>query len=148
MRKIISVLLATLMLFGVMAISVSAEGCACTNHIDSVDCHCCIYCSELPKELIMSCAKDAEGNITGSVCCAACAGYLKKNVGCGCDCECCGEGGSTDDGFTLEGVITDKDKQNFVDSFQAVLRKISDVFDNIFNKIFEFLRLDEVLGRN
>ncbi len=153
MRKIISVLLVTLMLFSVMAVSVSAAGCGCPDHREERDCRCCINCTSLPKEYIMSCAKDADGNVTGAKCCTACAGYLQRNAGCGCSCEkCCGKSGngetSSDGSLNLGGLVTEKDKQNFVDSFQAVLRKISDVFDNIFDRIFEFLRLDEILGRN
>jgi hypothetical protein len=151
MRKIISVLLVTLMLFSVVAVSASAaDGCGCTNHIEDRDCRCCINCTKLDKSMVMSCAKDANGNLTGKRCCAACAGYLQKNAGCGCSCSCCGDANSdtNDGGFDLGDVVTDKDKQNFVDIFQSILGKISAAFDNFFNAIFEFLKLDDGLGRN
>lgn len=150
MRKIISVLLVTLMLFSVVAVSVSAAGCSCTNHTDSVDCRCCINCPTLSKGMIMPCAKDANGNLTGRYCCSACAGYLQKNAGCGCDCSCCGDAKSdaNDGGLNLGGLVTEKDKQNFVDVFQSILGKISAAFDKFFDAIFEFLRLDDILGRN
>ena len=150
MRKIISVLLVTLMLFSVVAVSVSAaDGCGCTSHIEDRDCRCCINCPTLPKEIVKSCAKDANGNITGNRCCASCAGYLQKNAGCGCSCSCCGkDAGANDGSFDLSGVVTEKDKQNFVDTFQAILGKISAAFDRFFDAIFEFLRLDDILGRN
>ena len=44
--------------------------------------------------------------------------------------------------------VNEEAQEEFVTGFQAVLKRISDVFDKIFNAIFEFLRLDEVLGRN
>ena len=151
MRKIISVLLVALMLFSVVAVSASAaDGCDCTNHVEDMDCRCCINCTELDKSMIMSCAKDANGNVTGKTCCTACKGFLQKNAGCGCSCSCCGDANSStnNSGGALGGIVTDKDKQNFVDIFQSILGKISAAFDNFFNAIFEFLKLDEVLGRN
>ena len=51
MRKIISVILAVLMLFSVMAVSASAAMgvCKCDDHKEDTTCHCCINCPENPS---------------------------------------------------------------------------------------------------
>ena len=80
------------------------------------------------------------------VCCYDCSGMRD----CGCGCSCCKVIGDEDvnqDDSMLDDVITEQDKENFVDGFQAILKQISDFFDMVFDAIFEFLRLDEVLGR-
>ena len=159
MRKIISVILAALMLFSVMAVSASAAAeCTCGIPAEDHDnfCLCCIYCPGLPQGRITSCAeKQADG--TYKKCCGSCEGYLGADGKCGCSCDCCAvnEDGTTGGSNGLGSIagdledVWDEDAQNnFVDGFQAVLKKISDVFDRIFDAIFEFLRLDEVLGRN
>lgn len=152
MRKIISVILATLMLFSVMAVSASAEGCSCGIPEDEHDnfCLCCFYCPGLPDGRKLSCARD------GGFCCYDCQGFLGADGTCGCNCDCCvlnedgTTGGNNNDpiGGELEDIWGEEEQENFVDGFQGVLKKISDVFDKIFDAIFKFLRLDEVLGRN
>lgn len=153
MKKIISVLLAVLMIFSVMAVSASAEDgamCRCGNHSDEkgVACYCCINCPTLEANHRFSCAK-LSGD-TYSTCCTKCPGYFGATYNvctCNCGCDACGENASSStDGSVIDKVVTEKDKQNFVDGFQAVLKKISDVFDRFFNAIFEFLRIDQILG--
>jgi hypothetical protein len=149
MRKIISVLLVTLMLFSVVALSASAGSCDCKNHTDTWDCCCCVYCDTTDKTFITSCSKDANDNIIGEgPCCKACTGIKKNGTGCGCDCDCCGSTAGDDGDTTGKLDIPDKAKKNFVDTFQAILGKISAAFDNFFNAIFEFLRIDDVIGKN
>ena len=160
MKKIISVVLAALMLFSVMAVSASATAeCTCgPDHKGGYDCLCCVYCPDLPEGRRVSCStKNADGEY--EFCCKDCQGFLGVDGKCGCkaDCECCvlkedGTTGGTGDfvapGGTLDEVWGEEQQNSFVEGFQAVLKKISDVFDKIFDAIFEFLRLDEVLGRN
>lgn len=158
MRKIISVVLVALMLFSVMAFSASAVvGCNCgSDHVDSYDCLCCVYCPNLSEARIVSCAKKNEaGEYT--FCCVDCQGFIGANGKCGCKkaCECCvlnedgvvGGGSNTGVfGDTIEDVWGEKQQNNFVESFQAILKKISDAFDRFFNAIFEFLKIDNVPG--
>lgn len=146
MRKIISVILVALMLFSVAAVSVSAADCDCANHDGTETCRCCYFCPTMDSTYVMSCAKDGNGVRTGIVCCKDCKGYYVEGGSCGCDCSCCG-GTKTPptNGFDLSGLITEEDKENFVDGFQAVLAKIAAVFNKIFDAIFEFLRIDDVL---
>ena len=154
MKKIVSVLLAVLMIFSVMAVSASAaEGaiCNCGNHNydNPNNCYCCINCpSVVNNNHLFSCAK-LSGN-TYATCCTECPGYFGATYNactCNCGCDTCGENASSSgDGNIIDSVVTEKDKQNFVDGFQAVLKKISDVFDRFFDAIFEFLRIDQILG--
>lgn len=159
MRKIISVVLAALMLFSVMAISVSAEG-ACTcgpEHVGGHDCLCCVYCPDLPQGRIVSCAKkNADGEY--EFCCKDCQGFVGADGKCGCkaECTCCvlaedgTIGGGTGDiggiGGSLDEVWGEEQQNSFIEGFQAILKKISDAFDRFFNAIFEFLRIDNVPG--
>ncbi len=162
MRKIISVILAVLMLFSAMAVSVSAADtvCRCDDHIADSTCHCCIYCPENPSfGYVTPCHKEyKDGKYAikeGVFCCKLCAGFIDNNGECGCNCNCCslnidGTYGDMSDpiGGFWGDVWDEEAQQEFVTGFQAILKRISDVFDKIFDAIFEFLRLDEVLGRN
>ena len=160
MRKIISVLLAILMIFSVMTVAASAESavrCDCGNHDDSLGatCYCCVNCPELPANYRFACVKkEGDKYVT---CCERCDGYYGAVFGkCTCsdspDCDCtfCASSGedADDDSSYLDKVVSEQDKENFVDGFQAVLKKISDVFDRFFDAIFSFLKLDQILGRN
>ena len=148
MRKIISVLLVALMLFSVVAVSASAaDACGCKDHREDIECRCCIYCPTLPKEYIKSCAKDGNGNPTGEFCCQYCAGYYKKGTDCGCTCSCCGESGSTGGNGIIDPDLVwgEQQQKNFVTVFQSILGKISAAFDNFWNAIKEFLKIDQVL---
>lgn len=160
MRKIISVILAVLMLFSAMAVSASAAACTCDDHESDNLCHCCPDCpSGNMMGFVTPCHKEknAEGKwvISSIYCCTDCDGFIGNDGTCGCGCPCCtlnadgtiGEvnmpfGGNWDDLWDEEA------QQEFVSGFQAILSRISDVFDKIFDAIFEFLRLDEILGRN
>lgn len=151
MRKIISVLLVALMLFSVMAVSASAAVCSCGRHEESkgAACQCCVDCPELDVSLRFDCAKLEGDHYT--TCCTACKGFSTGTVCyCNCGCATCGENESTGTDFDSikDQVWGEEQQNNFVDGFQAILKKISDAFDNFFDKIFEFLRLDEVLGIN
>lgn len=160
MRKIISVILAVLMLFSVMAVSASAASgvCNCDDHIESSACHCCIYCPENPSfAYVTPCHKEYKNGqyvLKDTYCCSDCKGFIDNNGQCGCSCSCCALGmdgtiGDVTDpiGGYWNDIWDEEAQQSFVDGFQAILKRISDVFDKIFDAIFEFLRLDEVLGR-
>ena len=162
MKKIISIMLAVLMIFASMPISVGATDyiypesgteytteCTCEDHFDSDDeyCNCCLNCTNLKAGYKTSCVKWNDEKSCYEVCCFECSGIWP----CSCGCECCKE---HDENFedkndsTLDEYWGEEEQKNFVDGFQAILKQISDVFDRIFDAIFEFLRLDEVLGRD
>ena len=166
MRKIISLVLAVLMLFSVMAVSASAANeCRCDDHVESSTCHCCIYCPENPSMgYVTPCHKayvDGKYVLRDGVnapeyyCCEDCRGFINNKGQCGCTCSCCklNSDGTIGDSKTpiggyWEDIWDEEAQEDFVTGFQAVLKKISDAFDKIFDAIFEFLRLDEILGRN
>ncbi len=157
MKKLISVLLAVVMLFtmGTMAFAVVVEEpeitgeCRCDDHDISVigSCHCCVLCPNIDKSYLTSCAKDksTDGSYDGSLCCAYCTGIFP----CSCGCACCDPnnkdttGGILGDGYEI---WDDEAQDDFVSGFQKILKRISDVFDKFFDSIFEFLRLEDLLG--
>lgn len=147
MKKIISVLLAALMLmscFGMVSFAGDAVcNCGPGVHVEDAACHCCVYCPNIDSSYVMNCYIKY-----GAVCCDDCDGIYPCNCGVTCGCEYCldkDQDVSAGDS-TLGEFITEQDKENFVDGFQAILKKISDFFDMVFDAIFEFLRIDEVLG--
>ena len=161
MRKIISVLLAVLMLFSAMAVSASAADnvCTCDDHEEKSTCHCCEYCPENPSfAYVTPCHKeyvDGKYQFKDTYCCTDCKGFIDNKGQCGCSCSCCslnidGTIGDLSDpiGGYWNEIWDEEAQQEYVNGFQAILKRISDVFDKIFDAIFEFLRLDEVLGRN
>ena len=176
MKKIIAVLLSVIMLFGCMAITASAgltygeqvpvgydaaggtiyqiavTG-QCEHHLDGEaapeKCNCCVFCPNIDSSYFTGCAdaqnEAGETGFDGTLCCVNCDGIWP----CDCGCHCCGANHDLGDlDNNLGDYITEEDKENFVDGFQAILKQISDIFDKFFDAIFEFLRLDEILGRN
>ena len=160
MRKIISVLLAILMIFSVMTVAASAENatrCSCDNHDESLGktCYCCVNCPFLDHGDRFKCVEKVGDKY--ETCCERCDGFYGSYYSqctCGdspdCGCKHClsSNKDADDDSSYLDKVVSDQDKENFVDGFQAVLKKISDVFDRFFDAIFSFLKLDQILGRN
>ena len=159
MKKVISVILTVLMIFSAMATVAFAANevpgpqgeCGCADHtIASEGCHCCVLCPNIDKSYLTSCAKNtsATGTYDGSLCCYACTGIFP----CDCGCACCDPNNASDKKDPVIGDIddiwTEDAQEDFVDGFQKILKRISDAFDEFFNMIFEFLRLDEILGNN
>lgn len=148
MKKIISVLLAALMIMSCLSVVSFAEGkCTCGEgvHVDSQYCKCCAYCPNLNPDYLLACCDPK----TDKFCCADCSGIYDAEKGCGCACPCCARGDQTgnENDSTLGDLVTEQDKENFVDGFQAIIKKLSDFFDNLFDTIFEFLKLDQVIGK-
>ena len=147
MKKVISVLLAALMLmscFGMVSFAEDAV-CKCPQgvQVDGQACHCCVYCPNLDSSYVMNCYFKY-----GAYCCDACNGMYPCNCGLTCGCEYCVDADqdiSAGDS-TLGDIWSEQDQENSVDGFQAILKKISDFFGMVFDAIFEFLRIDEVLG--
>lgn len=155
MKKVISVLLAVMMLFSAVATFAFAEDstaplCTCDDHVATPEgtCHCCVLCPNIDKSYLTSCAKDGskDGLYDGSLCCGYCTGIFPCKCGCAC-CDPENEGNGTNPVIGWWDEIWDTEAQeDFVEGFQKILQRISDVFDNFFDRIFEFLRLPEVVG--
>ncbi len=143
MKKIISVLLAALMLmscFAVVSFAETAEHkCEKGTHVSVGYCTCCLLCPNVDDSYVLGCAD----RTTGATCCADCSGIYP----CNCRCTCCSKGDQTGTENDGKDILTPEQQENFVDGFQAFLKKISDFFDDLFDKIFEFLKVDEVLGK-
>ena len=146
MKKVISVFLAALMLMSCLAVVGFAAEKTCTCgvgvHVDGEPCACCVYCPNPNKSKWNACYSPAKD----SYCCADCTGMY--GCTCKCGCEHCKTGNQdiAGDNNTLDKVVDDQTKGELVSGFQGLLKKVSDFFDKIFDAIFEFLRIDEVLG--
>ncbi len=147
MKKVISILLAALMLMSCMAFGASAvEGvCTCNDHIAGTDgsCRCCVYCPNIDKSYVLSCVTKNE-NGEYSFCCYDCDGIWP----CDCGCECCEEKDQDIDNIFGDPILSDDTQNDIVSAFQRMLKEISDWFDEFFNAIFEFLRFDDIMGNN
>ncbi len=145
MKKALSILLSVLMIMSCFAFAISAEevisgGCECTNHNPNAECHCCVFCENIPRTYLTSCVKfNEDGTVT--VCCHRCDGVYP----CGCGCDCCPD---DEQAATSKPILTEEQQDKVVSTFQKIMSRFVEWFDNFFNSIFEFLRLDEVLGRN
>lgn len=149
MKKVISVLLAAIMLiscFGMISFARS-EKCTCPDgdHNEAGPCTCCRFCDKLDVSKRMACYHPD----TDERCCDSCDGVYPCTCGVACGCNYCKEGNQdiADGGSNLGDYITEQDKQSFVDTFQSILKTISDFFDDLFDTIFEFLKIDQVLGK-
>lgn len=150
MKKVISVFLAALMLISCFAMASFAvvgeygETCECEDCVAEYrKCTCCVYCSNPDKEKWNSCYDEE----TGGFCCNDCNGIYPD---CGCRCKpcCTGDQNSSSNDSTFGDAVSDETKEELVSGFQAVLKRISDFFDSLFDSIFEFLRIDDILGTN
>lgn len=157
MKKVISILLVLLVAFSAMSMVAGAEvvsptpKCTCDDHKKQPanSCHCCVLCPNIDKTYLTACATNdsSDGTYDGSLCCAECTGIWP----CNCGCECCKKSGSNSSNKPIIGdgdKIWDGDAQEeFVNGFQKILKRVSDVFDKIFTAIFEFLKIDGVIGK-
>lgn len=139
MKKIISVVLVVFMLFSVVAVSASAELCSCGKHNynDKENCNCCLNCPDLNTDLLYGCVEKVDGSYV--LCCEDCNGY---NVGvqfCRCECGCkyCeainGEDDDNGPPLNFDDFWGESEQNDFVSAFQAALRRVSDVFDGLFD---------------
>ena len=150
MKKFISVLLALIMVmscFGVMAsaaVNLTTGTCICANHVES-NCTCCVYCPTLSESAKADCLvreQNADGSYTITVCNAECTGLAY------CTCSGCEYDEDYSGSDAGAGALIPEDVQDdIVTWFQLILSKVSTAFDEFFEAIFEFLRLEDVLGR-
>ena len=151
MKKVISIILAAVMLMSCFAFASFAGGsCTCGEgvHTDGEKCRCCRYCPNIDTSALLACYNREEDKL----CCEKCSGVFDaKKGGCDCNCGCVhcktkNQTGNELDSY-LDKVFGDQEKKNFVDSFQDVIKMLSDIFDELFDKIFAFLKIDGVIGK-
>ncbi|MCM1545157.1 MAG: hypothetical protein NC110_07660 [Ruminococcus sp.] len=156
MKKALSVLLAVIMIvscfaltFGVFAEETTAQSacgvCACGEDCKPVDgkCHCCINCAFLDKRYLTHCVTvDEDGNIVTEAkrCCDKCTGIWP----CNCGHDCCNPDEEIRDDVNNEPIFSDSQQNTITRILKNLIKRFSDAFDNIFNAIFEFLRIGEV----
>ena len=152
MKKALSLLLAVVLILSTFAVSfavfaedVGMKECTCSNCTRVPNgCHCCAYCPYIDKTFLLSCAKDEDGNFKGSFCCGECSGIWPCD--CHCGCEAC-ENKSQEPDPDPEPIIPEAQRKTFIEAFQSAIKRVAAVFDKIFNAIFEFLRIDELVKK-
>lgn len=176
MKKALSVILAMILLMSCFATAFAADEeivlddssyayneCKCenckykdckdANCSHAKDCNCCIYCSHLDESLIIKqCVNyyyDENGNRWVNKCCANCRGIWPCDCGTNtmCGCKTCNGDSIDKDTGDGEPILTPEQQEQVVDGFQKVIKIVSDVFNQIFEAIFKFLRIDEILGK-
>ncbi len=147
MKKALSLFLAVLMIMSVMAVSVSAidirkgSVCTCEDHDKYNPCHCCIYCDNLDNDYVNDCCKQV-GN-EWVFCCRACNGLWN----CGCvSCDCCATKDQPYEEPDSPALIPGNVQQNLISSFQNAMATLMKSLRSFFDRIFEFLRIDEYFG--
>ncbi len=152
MKKALSLFLAVLLILSTFAVSfgvfaedkVDMGACTCKDCTQVMNgCHCCAYCPYLDKTYLLSCAKDKDGNFSGSFCCGQCDGIWP----CDCTCDCCKDKDSKPGDSDSKPILTPDQQKDFIKGFQTVLKKVADVFDMIFDAIFKFLRIDDWINK-
>lgn len=152
MKKALSLLLAIILVFSALACSFAVfaeeyemKDCSCSNCTRIPNsCRCCAYCPYIDKSVLLSCAKDEDGNFKGSFCCSECSGIWPCNCHCGCE-ACVDKSQETDP--DPEPLIPEAQRKAYVEAFQNAIKKVAAVFDKIFNAIFKFLRIDELIKK-
>lgn len=170
MKKVISVFLALIMIFScVGVVLVSAENnddctCGCFNCTNKEGCHCCIYCEKLDKNYVLSCVTYDENKVP-HFCCDECDGLFP----CSCGATAAYEFEKNEDGsYKLDdnynkipkhpmccinnyesiedgsAILTPDQQESFITGFRSILKTIAAVFDELFNRLFEFLRVKDI----
>ena len=149
MKKALSLLLAVIMLMSAMTLFASAEyelpyqhhNCTAETHDGLDDCRCCIYCDNIDTQFIRTgCAKYDPKTDIWSVCCNRCNGLLN----CDCGCDCCPNVEYKEEGNPT--LIPEPVQNSLVEGFRNALNKVIKVFDEFFDRIFEFLRIEDFFG--
>ena len=148
MKKALSLLLAVIMIMSTMALIASAKSeyelpynhHNCLNHISIDECRCCIYCENRDTQFRRECAEYDESTKTWYVCCNLCNGLANCNCGCPC---CPKQEISEESSGTL---IPEPVQDSLVERFRNALNKVIKVFDDLFDSIFEFLRIEDFFG--
>ncbi len=157
MKKTLSILMSVLIiaLSFTMVSSAALYKCDCTDHV-AKDCKCCIYCPNLDKHYLTSCAVNPDGTLKYAnpeapeeeryveLCCKKCTGIIP----CSCGCSCCTLSEEDIENMNPDQIFNEQQQEQIVDTFQKVLGRIREFFDDFFDTLFELLRLDEILGRN
>lgn len=158
MKKFLAILLAAILLLTSFAVTfaVFADGDEVTepdpvceychqNHTSTVQgkCTCCFSCKYLDFEKVSRCSKDATHVFPPEQrCCSHCTGWY--NCTCSmyedCNCQYCNNQGNPPP--TTMGPVVPEDTQIHIkDIFQNIMKKISEVFDRMFEVAFAIFNI-------
>ena len=152
MKKALSILMSILIIalsFTFIASAVDAcPECGSKEH-KAEKCGCCLYCPNLDTALVVPCIRDGAGikkdhNGEIAFCCRECDGWYP----CDCSCDCCVKGASDFENSNNNQILNENQQQQVISGFQAVMARLREFFDKLFDTIFEFLRFDEIMGNN
>lgn len=150
MKKALSLLLAVIMLMSAVTFVGSAVYkepvgvCNCPDHVETNYCYCCLDCKNLDTSYILKCCKKSDDGKYWEKCCSLCNGL--KDCECKSDCTCCGKkvDETVNDGST--SILPESVQISLVEGFQNAMNKIRKVFDDFFDAIFEFLKIEDFFG--
>ncbi|MBR6568681.1 MAG: hypothetical protein IKK60_08535 [Clostridia bacterium] len=158
MKKTLSILMSVLILaLSLAMVSSAAAKCKCDiEEHPAGKCTCCIYCEELDVHYLTSCAVKADGTLNlipdpanpgeeyVELCCNKCTGILP----CNCGCACCTLSEDDIEDMQPDQIFDENQQEQIVSTFQKILNRFREFFDNFFEMIFELLRFDEIMGNN
>lgn len=152
MKKALSLLLAVLMLVSAVTFVASAAKyrepvgvCNCLDHIETKYCNCCLDCKNLDTSYMngVNCCKKSDDGKYWEKCCSICNG-LKD---CECtDCSCCAKKSDEQMNEGSTSILPPSVQSSLVEGFQNAMNKIRKVFDDFFDAIFEFLKIEDFFG--
>lgn len=158
MKKTLSILMSVLILaLSLAMVSSAAAKCECDiEEHPAGKCTCCIYCEELDVHYLTSCAVNPDGTLKYynpeapeeeryvELCCGDCKGIIP----CDCKCSCCTLSEDDVEDLVPDQIFDDNQQQQIIGTFQKILNRFREFFDNFFDMLFEFLRFDEIMGGN
>ncbi len=147
MKKTLAVVLAVVMLFATFAFGFAAfaddtstcPSCGKPHSAAPGSCSCCLNCPNLDLSKVCACAKNENG-LKGSFCCANCTGFFDCTCGKTCHCPFCSGDGVAPES-ELKPIVPEQTQIHIKDLFQNIIKKISEVFDRIFEAAFAVLNI-------
>ena len=157
MKKTLSILMSVLIIALSLSMVSSAAlyECDCEDHV-AENCKCCVYCPNLDTHYLTSCVVNPDGTLKYknpeapegerevAFCCGRCTGIIP----CKCGCSCCTLSEEDIENMNPDQIFDENQQEQIITGFQKVLNRFREFFDNFFEMIFEFLRIDDILGGN
>lgn len=152
MKKALSVILALVMLstcfaVGFAAFAAETETCEfchkeCTGVLGT--CTCCALCEYVDTQKVID-HYNEDGEYV--FCCDDCNGVWPCNCYFECGCEACAEKDRPANDGTGDEILSPDEQVRFVSGFQKIMYRLNDIFNKIFDALFELLKLDGIFGK-
>ena len=158
MKRTLAILLSVLMLATCFVLvlpvyaedNVKCEFCGKLHNVEVEDgnCYCCRRCvyldtNTMNTDRLTQCAKSPNGHYKGDACCEQCTGIFPCNCAnrkSKCKCQWCSDQNQNNEEPYKE-VVSERAKTNFSSIMQNVLKKLSSVFDRLFDAAFAVFRI-------